>query len=283
MSAPRRNLLVGFLAALSVLRPARARADGPSDAGSAVAVTVAATTAIHITSHGRAVHVVGAARGTEVRVKGAGALSVQVSEDHARVSIVASPQSGEGPIDIAVPAASTLDVRTVRGEITVSDVTGAVRASTVDAPIHVTGSPKEVETATVTGSVELDLTVCDVRASSVGGPIRAQCHGKSSRVHGKSVSAPVSVKGVSFERLELRSVSGIVDAEGAVKGDGPFELRSHSGSVSLSVPKGTPLVVDASSRGRVDVKSSAPDAGARASAPTVTLRSFSGNVTVAEK
>lgn len=283
MSAVHHGIVVGLAFALTVLSPARGHAEGPTDAGAAVSVTASATTAVHITSHGRAVRVVGAARSTEVRVKGGGALSVQVSEDHARVSVVASPQSGEEPIEVSVPAASTVEVRTIRGEITVSDVTGAIRASTVDAAIRITGAPKEVETATVTGNVQLELAVCDVRANSVGGPIHVQCGGKASRVHGKTVSAPVTVKAVSFERVELRSVSGSVETEGAVKGGGPFELRSHSGNVSLTVPKGTPLVVDASSRGRVDVKSAAPDAGARASAPTVTLRSFSGNVTVTEK
>jgi Putative adhesin len=271
------------LAASSLaLVPRVARADGPSDAGAAHAITVTTAAAVHVRSHNRPVRIVGWSR-AEVKVTGGGALSVQVSEDHGRVSVIAGPQDGSAPIELSVPAASAVDVRTISGDVAVSDVTGEVRVGSVNAAIRVKGAPKQVEADTVSGTVDLDLSACDVRTSSVGGAVRLQCRGKSARVHAKSVSAPISVTAATVERLELRSVSGTVDADAKVAGDGPFELRSHSGTVTLSVPKGTPLVVDARSRGRIEVKASAPDAGPATTAPTVTLRTFSGDIRVLEK
>ncbi len=260
-----------------------ARADGPSDASAVHAIAVSASAAVHVRAFGRPVRVVAWSR-AEVKVSGGGALSVQVTEDHARVSVTAGPQSDGDAIEVSVPAASAVDVRTIGGEVTVADVTGSVRVRTVAGAIHVRGAPKDVEADSVSGTVDLDLAVCDVRATSVGGAIRAQCRGKTPRIYAKTVGAPIGVKASTFERLELRSVSGAVEAEGKVVGDGPFELRSHSGGITLTVPKGTPLAVDARSRGRVEVKSSPGDAGTTTtSAPTVVLRTFSGDVRVIEK
>jgi DUF4097 and DUF4098 domain-containing protein YvlB len=251
-------------------------------------ISVAQSASVHLRTVGRPVHVVGWNR-AEVKVTGGGGLMVQVSDDHTRVTVAAGPQPGlAGPgieaIELSVPAGSSVDVRSVSGDVSVIDVTGEVRAGSVQAGVRVRGAPKEVEADTVSGTVDLDLSVCDVRVASMSGAIKVQCRGKTARVHGKTVSAPLTVRASGvFERLELRSVSGIVDADGKVTGDGPFELRSHSGNVSLAVPKGTPLVIDAHSRGRIDIKPSAADAGATTSAPTVTLRTFSGDIHVTEK
>ena len=240
-----------------------------------------ATATVRVRSLIRPIRIVGWAR-AEMKINGAGALNVEVSEDRARVSVSMAPSGEEGLLELFVPAGSQLHVTSIRGPLGVSEITGALRLATVDADVTVKGSPKHVEAESVSGRVDLDLATCDVRASSVSASVRVQCHDKVSRVWVKTVSGPIAVKGTSFERLELRSVSGAVDADGKISGDGPFELRSHSGSVSLDVPKGTPLVVDARTRGRVDVKPAASDAGA-SSAPTVTLRSFSGDVRVDEK
>jgi Putative adhesin len=279
-------LCAALTAAISAGGATTARADGPSDGGTTHAIAVAANASIHVRSIGRPVHVVGWSR-PEVKVTGGGGLMVQVSEDHARVTVVAGPDAGRAggggePIELSVPTASSVDARSVSGEVTVADVTGEVRAGSVQAGVRVKGSPKEVEADTVSGAIELDLAVCDVRAASMSGAVRVQCRGKTARVRGKTVSARLDVKATgTFERLELRSVSGTVDADGKLTGDGPFELRSHSGDVTLAVPKGTALVVDARSRGRIEVKPSAPDAAA--SAPTVTLRTFSGDIRVTER
>ena len=322
----RANLVgIAFVCALS-LAATRARAEGPvststttsananggQSASSASALTqtigVSQSVSVHVRSRGRPVHVTGWSR-AEVKITGGAGLSVQVTEDHTRVSVSSErASSGTEPIELSVPSASAVEVRAIGGEVTVADITGTVRVGSVDGSLRIRGTPKQVEVETVSGAVTLDLGTCDVRATSVAGAIRAQCSGKGSRFYGKTVGAPLTVKGPSFERLELRSVSGVVDADTKIVGDGPFELRSHSGSVTLTVPKGTALVVDARSLGRINVRPGSgplgplgsavpgavtsspsgqpgmpPGVRTQASIPTVTLRTFSGDVHVIEK
>ena len=266
------------LFALVLLAPRAARAADAGASANESTVSVVPSVQVRVRTVGRAVRVTGWAR-SDVKVSSADDVpNLQVSDDRSRVTVSASVSGGA--IDLFVPAASHVEVHTVGGAVSVLDVTGAIRATTVDGQLTVRGAPREVDAESVSGNVDLDLAACAARASSISGSVRVQCKGKTaSRIYGKTVSGSLAVSGVTFERIELRTVSGRVDADGKVAGDGPFELRSHSGDVTLSVPKGTPLVLDArSTRGRIEAT-----AKAGPNAPTVTLRSFSGDVRVVEK
>jgi DUF4097 and DUF4098 domain-containing protein YvlB len=172
----------------------------------------------------------------------------------------------------------------VSGGVSVKDVSGPIRATSVEGRVDVAGTAREVEAHSVSGQVEVKIAdttpparvALDLRASSVSGDVRVRATGLA-RVWAKTVSGPINVGGASFERVQLRSVSGPLVLDGRPTGDGPFELRTHSGNIDITLPKGMSPSLDIHTFSG-QVTKSATDAGA--SKVTLTLSTFNGNIRI---
>jgi DUF4097 and DUF4098 domain-containing protein YvlB len=147
----------------------------------------------------------------------------------------------------------------------------------------VSGPSRDVEAHSVAGSVDLKCTdasggahALDLRASSVSGEVRVRATALA-RVYAKTVSGPVNVAGATFERIQMRSVSGALTFDGRPSGDGPFELRSHSGTIDVTLPKGLSPTLDIHTISG-QVTKSATDAGA--SKVVLSLSTFSGSIRI---
>jgi DUF4097 and DUF4098 domain-containing protein YvlB len=210
-------------------------------------------------------------------------LRVTSSDDHAQISIRADGGGGDA-CEVFVPAAARVDVDVVSGGVSVRDVTGAIRASSVEGRVEVSGSAREVEAHSVAGGVDVKITetapasqrAIDLRASSVSGEVRVRAGGLA-RVWAKTVSGPVNVAGAGFERVQMRSVSGSITFDGRPNGDGPFELRTHSGSIEVTLPKGTSPSLDIHTFSG-QVTKGATDGGA--SKTVLTVSTFSGSIRI---
>jgi DUF4097 and DUF4098 domain-containing protein YvlB len=225
------------------------------------------------------VHVVGSAR-KDVKVTPASS-DVRVSGDGDRVAIRVRP-GGASTIDVAVPAGVHLDVHGIEATVTVHEVSGPVQVATVNGNVSVDGAPRDVEAASVSGSVDVSIRRGDVRASSVSGSVAIHLAGGGT-ASARTVSGSVSVGGAPLTRAEADTMSGSIDLDARLEGDGPFEMRTHSGDVRVSVPKAPPVIVDVRKHGgRVDN----PDAGTPSpgSARTMlTVWTFSGDVHIERK
>jgi DUF4097 and DUF4098 domain-containing protein YvlB len=224
------------------------------------------------------VHVVGSARKD---VKVTALADVRVTGEGDRVSIGVHPGSAS-TIDVAVPAGVHLDVHGIQSNVTVHDVSGPVQVGTVDGSVSVDGAGRDVEATSVSGSVDVSIKHGDVRASSVSGSVAVHLPAGGT-ASARTVSGSIQLGGAPLTRVEAHTMSGTIDLDARLEGDGPFQMHTHSGNVRVAIPRTPPVIVDVRTRGgRVDN----PDAGAPApgAAHTVlTVWTFSGDVHVERK
>ena len=218
-------------------------------------------------------------------------IDIQVTEGANRVdvrTVVPRPRNFPGSVDytITVPPDALVTVRTVSGNVRVTNVRGELLKS-------------------VSGDVEIvDGSAADVvTASTVSGNIVVRgLRGRTTQL--TTVTGDVHVEDVQADRLAVRAVNGNIDYAGDLARSGRYEFVTHSGDIRLMLSGGTGFEVQANSFSgtvRSDfpiARRSAPGAEGRgggavtarglrgafgdASAMLI-LRAFSGNISVSRR
>lgn len=237
---------------------------------------------------------------------------IDVDERSGRVDVrtTHTAQNDRVSVDytIVVPASASVDVKSISGDLKVSGAHGTVRAETVSGNVTATDAPRLESAKTVSGDVLLTGVAADgdLAAGSVSGNLTA----KGLKARGLdlgSVSGDVNLSDVTCERLSVKSVSGNVEYAGGIVKAGRYEINSHSGDVRLVLanPAGFELNAssfsgtirselamtiggDADQRGRDGrrrdmLNSHAMHATFGDGSATLTVRTFSGNVTISKR
>jgi DUF4097 and DUF4098 domain-containing protein YvlB len=258
-----------------------------------VTVTVKPAGTIDVHQFGGSVRVTGWAQST-VHVKGDFGPDCHVdmtpSGDREEIRLSCSHGPGSGDLEIQMPQTSALVVRAMSADLSVHDVSGAVRLETVAGDIEVKGgAPNEIDVRSTSGTVKIDSSSPSTRAHSVSGDVRIR--GVRGRATVRTVSGECTLSGGEFNSVEIESVSGDVTFTGGVAGQGTFEMQSHSGDINLHLPPTTgadvemrstsgDLVIDMGSgrkTGERELDARIGPGGAR-----LRLRSFSGDIKVTQ-
>lgn len=206
---------------------------------------------------------------------------------------------------VAVPAGVTVWVKSISGNVAVSNVRGEVRAETVSGDVTVETAPNLAIAKTVSGNVVArdvgsagTLVLGSVSGSVMATGLRVRV------VEAGTVSGDVTLAGSQVERVSAKSVSGNLEFDAPLAKGGRYEFSSHSGNVRIVVSGGTGFELDADtfsgsvrsdlpvtlrSVGRADgggrressnraIRGSSGDASA-----LVTIRSHSGSVVITKK
>ena len=158
--------------------------------------------------------------------------------------------SAEVDYVIAVPPAATVSLKSISGDISVTNVKGEVRVETVSGDVNVTGTPNLAIAKTISG----DVTARDVSTqtslllSTVSGTVIATGI-KARSLEAGSVSGDVRLVGSEVERLEARSISGNIEFDAPLAKGGRYEFMSHSGNVRLLLSGNTGFELDADTFG----------------------------------
>jgi DUF4097 and DUF4098 domain-containing protein YvlB len=178
---------------------------------------------------------------TEVAVKGtlghrAGGLTFSGDgrRTHIEVEVEGNPHGVTSDLEIRVPAGSRVQIDSFAASIAVGDVTGAVRAETVNGSITVTGAAKEVDVQSVNGSVDVKSPATRVHAESVNGSVTIQ--EASGEVDASTVNGRLVVSGRQLHRARLETVSGSLRFEGSLSDRATLDAETVSGSVELVLP-----------------------------------------------
>jgi DUF4097 and DUF4098 domain-containing protein YvlB len=153
---------------------------------------------------------------------------------HIEVETQGPPHGVRSDLEISVPAGSRVKVEGFDANITVTGVTGAVYAETVNGSITQSGAAKEVELQSVNGSVEVTKAGGRIRAESVNGAVTVR--EVSGEVEASTVNGELTVTGSTFERAHLEAVSGSIRFEGDLGKRAILEAETVSGSVELALP-----------------------------------------------
>ncbi len=147
---------------------------------------------------------------------------------------------------IAVPAGATVALKSISGDISVSNVKGEVRAETVSGDVNVSASPNVAIAKTISGDVtaqnistQTTLLLSTVSGTVLGTGLRVRA------LEAGSVSGNVRLVGTEVDRLEAKSVSGNIEFDAPLAKGGRYEFTSHSGNVRVVLSGNTGFELDA--------------------------------------
>ncbi len=256
-------------------------------------------------------------RATEAGAKAAlPGIGIQVTERAGALDVrTIFPRPGvldaEVEYTITVPARSSVSVRTGSGDVRVINVRGELRAEAVAGSITASSVGQVRTLRTVSGAIQLDTAEStDLMASTLGGLLTVRDL-KARTADLRSMNGDVSVVDSDTDHVTMQSFSGRVEYTGRLAKAGRYSLQSQSGDVRVT-PSGTddfeveatavngsvrsdfPLTVTDErrtsprlsgrgvrgrmSRGARVMRGRSGDGGA-----LVTLRSFSGDITIARR
>jgi DUF4097 and DUF4098 domain-containing protein YvlB len=143
---------------------------------------------------------------------------------------------------VVVPTGASVEVRSVSGDVQVSEIGGSARAETVSGDITATGLGQVAALRSVSGDVRANGLSSDgtVTFNSVSGDVTiTKLKAKSATF--ETVSGDARVDGCDCGGAQSSSVSGDVAYTGTLAKGGRYVFNSHSGDIVLVTPSGFEL------------------------------------------
>jgi DUF4097 and DUF4098 domain-containing protein YvlB len=182
------------------------------------------------------------------------ALRIDVNNFNGRVEVrtIYPRRTGNGGMNasvdyvITVPFNATVALKSISGDVSVTNVKGEVRAETVSGDVNIAGTPNVAVAKTISG----DVTARDIgtQTTLVLGTISGTVLGTGLKVkalEASSVSGDVRLVGSQIERLEAKSVSGNIEFDAPLSKGGRYEFTAHSGNVRITLSGNTGFELDA--------------------------------------
>jgi DUF4097 and DUF4098 domain-containing protein YvlB len=143
---------------------------------------------------------------------------------------------------VVVPTGASVEVRSVSGDVQVSEIGGSARAETVSGDVTATGLAQVAALRSVSGDVRATGLSSDgaVSFNSVSGDVTVTKL-KAKSVTLETVSGDARVDGCDCGGAQSSSVSGDVAYTGTLAKGGRYVFNSHSGDVVLVTPSGFEL------------------------------------------
>jgi len=175
-------------------------------------------------------------RGNELHMGGGGA--------GMKMFIEGADERNPAPADIEVmvPVRAKVWVKTATASIDVNGVSGSLDLYVVGGDIKVRGNPADVNAEAIDGSITITGSPGWVRAKSASGSVTLD--GSSPDVTISTVSGKIDVDGTRFEKARFESVTGSIRFAGSFQRGGLVNFDSHSGSIEIGMPKGSPADFD---------------------------------------
>jgi len=229
-----------------------------------VSIAAQADTPIHL-SHPAAADariVIGNVKG-EVRVSGwnqnrvqvdgtlgEGAKPLQISGDANALEIKVEPSgksgwfgssdSNMGPsvLDVHVPHAAALEVHVVSAPVDVTGMNGpSLAVNTVSGRVHLDAHAGAVKVGSVSADVDLEGAANGLNVQTVSGDVQAGTI--SGDLDAQTVSGDLLLRGTTLNRVNLGTVSGRIQLDGALAPGASWKIDTMSGDVRLGIPANT--------------------------------------------
>lgn len=147
-------------------------------------------------------------------------------------------------LEVRVPAGSRVWVKSASATIEVVGVTGGLDLSSVSGDITVRGPTREVRAESLDGDIRIGGPMVWARAKTAGGSVHLE--GVVEDLGLSSVSGRLEVTGGPFDRGRFETVTGDIRYS-AAPGRGSLDLESHSGTIELRLPAGSPAELSVTS------------------------------------
>ncbi len=155
-----------------------------------------------------------------------------------RITVETEPvrgRTGDTRIDVSIPEGARVIMRSTSGDVTAHDTRGPVEANSTSGDVIVKNAKGRVTVENVSGDIQVTEVDGDVEANSVSGDVDLEDIRGGVRV--ETTSSEITLTDVRSTDVYASTVSGEVTFSGSVEGNGRYEFHSHSGEVSLDLPK----------------------------------------------
>jgi hypothetical protein len=144
--------------------------------------------------------------------------------------------SASAAYEVTAPPGTRIRAQSISGAITASGIQGESSYESVSGTVRISNGGRVASAKSISGSVEVTDTAMDSTflVSSASGSITLQ-RVKARRADISSISGNLQLTQVDAERIEAQTVSGRVQLEGALRKDGRYQLRSHSGDLHVAI------------------------------------------------
>lgn len=147
---------------------------------------------------------------------------------------------------ITVPPGASVVLKSISGDINVTNIKGEVRAETVSGDVEIINTPNVALAKTISGDVtardigtQTTLVLSTVSGSVIGTGLKVRA------LEAGSVSGNVRLIGSEIDRLEAKSLSGSIEFNAPLTKGGRYEFTSHSGDVRIVLAGNTGFELDA--------------------------------------
>jgi DUF4097 and DUF4098 domain-containing protein YvlB len=178
------------------------------------------------------------------------AIEVRIEERNGDVEVRTDypRRNWSGGVDymVTLPREANVILRSISGDIRVSNVNGDLRAETTSGDLTATSVRRIRQAKTISGDVEItDSDGEDVSGETISGSVRARGL-KARSVDLRSVSGDLHMMDVESDRSFVRSVSGDIEFSGRLARTGRYELQTHSGDIRVTPQGASGFSIDAS-------------------------------------
>ena len=175
----------------------------------------------------------------QIRVRARSERSVvRMDATPTRLSLdVVRPRGGDTRFEVTVPIGVRVSARTTSGDISIVGTKGSVEARTQSGDLVVTDAAETIDLNTYSG----DVTARSLNGTTEINTLNGEVSVVDARgdVDATTVSGDVDLRNVIARFIRAKSTSGDVSFDGTVDPTGRYDLGSHSGTVTLTVPQST--------------------------------------------
>jgi len=154
-----------------------------------------------------------------------------------------SDSSGNVNIQITMPETGNLEARSVSGDITVDKLQGDLQVKTVSGDLKLRQLANRITAETVSGDMQIEQMRGEMTLKSVSGDLTAQ--ELEGRLTMSSVSGDMHIRRSNLSFASIEATSGDLGVETPLAPNGSYTLNSHSGDITLSVPKNSSFRISA--------------------------------------
>jgi hypothetical protein len=155
-------------------------------------------------------------------------------------------RNSPGRVDytVALPDSSNVSLRTISGDVRVSNIRGELRVESVSGDVTASSAARLRAIKTVSGDLQLtDAQGEDVAAGTVSGDVIVR-NLKVRSIDLELVSGDIRFDNVTSDRANLRTISGDIDFAGRLARNGRYQFQSQSGDIRVIPADGTGFALD---------------------------------------
>jgi DUF4097 and DUF4098 domain-containing protein YvlB len=128
----------------------------------------------------------------------------------------------------------SLEISAHEGDVTIDGTRGEVQVSSVEGAISVTGGRGRIELSSIEGDLSVTGSEGRIALTTVDGSLTLT--DVAGDVDANTVDGDIVVTGSNIANLDARSVDGSISYSGTIRSGGHYQLSSHDGDVTVTVP-----------------------------------------------